>query len=50
MMRFNIGVEITDAPAMRALALQRHLAQGYSEADFIAARPSSGRTSPRPIG
>jgi hypothetical protein len=37
MMRFNIGVEITDAPAMRALALQRHLAQGHSEADFIAA-------------
>lgn len=36
-MRFNIGVEITDAPAMRALALQRHLAQGYSETDFIAA-------------
>ena len=36
-MRFNIGVEITDAPAMRALALQRHLAQGYSESDFIAA-------------
>ena len=36
-MRFNIGVEITDAPAMRGLALQRHLAQGYSEADFIAA-------------
>ena len=36
-MRFNIGVEITDAPAMRALALLRHLAQGYSEADFIAA-------------
>jgi hypothetical protein len=33
MMRFNIGVEITDAPAMRALALQRHLAQGYSEPD-----------------
>ena len=28
MMRFNIGVEITDALAMRALALQRHLAQG----------------------
>jgi len=37
MMRFNIGVEITDALAMRALALQRHLAQGYSESDFIAA-------------
>ena len=36
-MRFNIGVEITDAPAMRGLALQRHLAQGNSEADFIAA-------------
>ena len=36
-MRFNIGVEITDAPAMRALALQRHLAQGYGQADFIAA-------------
>ena len=36
-MRFNIGVEITDAPAMRSLALQRHLAQGHSEADFIAA-------------
>ena len=28
MMRFNIGVEITDALAMRTLALQRHLAQG----------------------
>jgi hypothetical protein len=37
MMRFNIGVEITDALAMRALALQRHLAQGNSESDFIAA-------------
>jgi len=37
MMRFNIGVEIVDALAMRALALQRHLAQGYSESDFIAA-------------
>jgi len=36
-MHFNIGVEITDASAMRALALQRHLAQGDSEADFIAA-------------
>jgi len=36
-MRFNIGVEIVDALAMRALALQRHLAQGYSESDFIAA-------------
>ena len=37
MLRFNVGVEITDAPAMRALALQRHLTQGYSEADFTAA-------------
>jgi hypothetical protein len=37
MMSFNIGVEITYALAMRALALQRHLAQGYSESDFIAA-------------
>jgi hypothetical protein len=37
MMRFNIGVEITDALAMRTLALRRHLAQGYSESDFIAA-------------
>ena len=36
-MHFNIGVEVTDAPAMRALALQRHLAQGYSKADFDAA-------------
>ena len=36
-MHFNIGVEITDASAMRALAVQRHLAQGDSEADFIAA-------------
>ena len=36
-MRFNIGVEITDARAMRALALPRHRVQGYSEADFIAA-------------
>jgi hypothetical protein len=36
-MHFNIGVQITDAAAMRALALQRHLAQGNSEADFIAA-------------
>jgi hypothetical protein len=36
-MHFNIGVEITNAPAMRALALQRHIAQGDREADFIAA-------------
>ena len=37
MKRFNIGIEITDAAAMRALAVQRHLAQGHSEADFTAA-------------
>ena len=29
MKRFNIGIEITDAAAMRALAVQRHLAQGH---------------------
>jgi hypothetical protein len=34
-MHFNIGVEITNAPAMRALALQRHIA--HHEADFVAA-------------
>jgi hypothetical protein len=28
---------------MRALALQRHLAQGYSEADFIAAETVNRR-------
>jgi hypothetical protein len=37
MKRFNIGIEITDAAAMRALAVQRHLAQGHGEADFTAA-------------
>ena len=37
MKRFNIGIEIIDAAAMRALAVQRHLAQGHSEADFTAA-------------
>ena len=37
MKRFNIGIEITDEAAMRALAVQRHLAQGHSEADFTAA-------------
>jgi hypothetical protein len=37
MKHFNIGVEITDPAAMRAMALKRHLAQGYSEADFTAA-------------
>jgi hypothetical protein len=36
-MHFDIGVQITDVPAMRALALQRHLAEGNSEADFVAA-------------
>ena len=42
MKRFNIGIEITDAAAMRDLAMQRHLAQGHSEADFIAAETGSG--------
>jgi hypothetical protein len=37
MKQFNIGIEITDETAMRALGVQRHLAQGHSEADFIAA-------------
>lgn len=36
-MHFNIGVEITDAKAMRASALQRHIAHGNPEADFVAA-------------
>ena len=35
--RFNVGVEITDPAAMRAVALKCHLAQGYSEAHFTAA-------------
>ena len=37
MKRFNIGVEITDPAAVRALALQCHLAQGYNKEDFFAA-------------
>jgi hypothetical protein len=37
MKRFNIGVEINDPAAMRTLALQRHVGQGYSEGDFTAA-------------
>ena len=47
MKRFNIGVDTT---AMRGLALQCYLAQGYNAVDFLQPKLSYGRNSPRPIG